>query len=92
MRHRPPHPDEIEPRFRRPVRPKVEHRLELEQAAAWQEGLAQARASHQAIHEASRVVIEALEHQNDGCRATARRHLSEAIAAAALARAALSDN
>lgn len=85
---RPRHPLEIEARFRRPITPAVEHRLPALQQACLEEALTQARASHQSVHEASRILGEALEHQLD-LRRPAREQLRQVIAAAALALEAL---
>ena len=85
MAHRPRHPQELEPRFRRPVEVAVEHRLPMAEQAGLEEALAQVRASHQSIHAASFVLGEALAYQSAGTARAARQHLRATIAAAAAA-------
>ena len=87
-RHRQRHPSELEPRFRKPVTPRVAHRLPVEQQAALEEALSQVRASHQSVHAASATLAECLEHQLD-LRRAARQHIRATIAAAEAALAAL---
>jgi hypothetical protein len=86
MRHRQLHPSEraLEPRFCRPVEPVVEHRLEPLLQAQLLSSLEHCRAGHQAIHEASATLAEAIEHQSD-LRFTARQQLASAVAAASMA-------
>lgn len=78
---RPRHPQELEARFRRPVEASVAHRLPIHTQACLEEALAATRASHLAIHEASRILAEALEGQMDLSRA-ARVELRATMAAA----------
>lgn len=89
MRHRPRHLSELENRFRRNVVLQVDHRLPDEQLAVLEEALAQTRASHQAVHEATAVITESIAFQSIAGREAARRKLTEVIANAAQARAML---
>lgn len=89
MRHRPPGPGELETRFRRDVVIKVNHRLTEEGNALLEEALAQVRASHQAVHEATAVITESIAFQSSCGQETARRRLSAVISAATEARAML---
>ncbi len=61
--HRPRAKGELEPRFRRAIAPLVPHRLPLPELAVVEEALAQVRAAHQAVHEASAILGEALQFQ-----------------------------
>lgn len=63
MAHRQRHPSELEPRFRKAVVPVVPHRLAMQELALVEEALAQVRAAHQAVHEASAVLGEAIQFQ-----------------------------
>jgi hypothetical protein len=87
-RHRQRHHSELEQRFRKPVTPRVAHRLPVEQQAALAESLERVRASHQAVHEASATLAEGLEHQLD-LRRAARMQIRATIAAAEAALEAL---
>ena len=91
MRHRPRHDTELEARFRRDVVIRVDHRLPAEQSAVLEEALAQTRASHQAVHEATAVITESIAFQSEAGRETARRKLSEVITSASQARAMLEE-
>ena len=63
MAHRQRHPSELEPRFRKAVVPVVPHRLPLPELVVVEEALAQVRAAHQAVHEASGILGEAIQFQ-----------------------------
>ena len=84
MKHRPRHPQELEPRFCRAVEPRVEHRLPQAQQDQLAEALAACRASHQRVHEASATLAEAIQHQSD-LRFTARQQLAQVVATASMA-------
>ena len=84
--HRPAGPGELEPRFRKPVTPRVAHRLPLQQQALLEEALAQTRAAHQSVHEATAAISDAIAGQTAGGWMTARQQLSLVVAAAAQAR------
>ena len=84
--HRQRHPSELEPRFRRPVTPRVAHRLPVEQQALLEEALAQTRAAHQSVHEATAAISDAIAGQTAGGWMAARQQLSLVVAAAATAR------
>ena len=86
--HRQRHHSEIEPRFLRPITPRVAHRLPLEQQAALESGLEGVRQAHHGVHEASRILAEGLEHQLD-LRRAARMQIRATIAAAEAALEAL---
>jgi hypothetical protein len=66
------------------VEPVVEHRLEPLLQAQLASSLEHCRAGHQAIHEASASLAEALQYQSDG-RYAARQQLASAVAAASMA-------
>lgn len=87
---RPRPPGSLEPRFCRPVTPRVAHRLPPTLEACLEAALFEVRASHQSIHEASRILGEALEHQLD-LRRAARAELRATIAAASQALEMLRD-
>jgi len=89
-RHRQRHHSELEPRFCKPITPRVAHRLPVEQQAALAESLERVRQSHQSVHEASATLAECLEHQLDLSR-VARLQLKATIAAAEAALEALDD-
>jgi len=85
-RHRQRHHSELEQRFRKPVTPRVAHRLPLEQQVLLEEALAQTRAAHLAVHEATAAIADAIAGQTSGGWMTARQRLSLVVAAAAQAR------
>ena len=87
-RHRPAGPRELEPRFCKPITPRVAHRLPVVQQEALAESLERVRQSHQAVHEASATLAEGLEFQSD-LRRAARLQIRATIAAAEAALDAL---
>ena len=92
LMHRQRHPSELEPRFRRPVTPRVAHRLPVEQQALLEEALAQTRAAHQSVHEATAAISDAIAGQTAGGWMAARQQLSLVVAAAATARDLLTEH
>lgn len=84
-RHRPLAPNELESKFRRPVEPRVGHRLSLSQQEALEQALFYSRSAHQSVHGVSFTLQEAIAFQTYAGRHTAKQQLKAMIKAAEMA-------